>query len=342
MKAIGQLFTSVLMFSVMLLIGGCVFRKAHTVPLLNLAQSPQQSLHGHDLAVHVAFSPNGKMLATVCADKTAKIWDLKTGKTVFTLSGHQDGLLCLGFSPDGKLLATGGLEGPVRLWDTATGQCVRVIETHASLVQAVTFSPDGSLLAIGAGNGVIRIWGVASGREEKSLPDMAPATSLAFSPNGKRLASSFLGVPVKFWDTQTWREVGSITPPVAESTHAIVFSSDGKYLAGGNDDTTARIWDAKTGKDIHVLKRHWGNVNAVAFSPDSKILATGGDFSINFWDTATGQNIGTITPKKRDPKHDLPVGGGTFVYSLAFSPDGSLLAVGSLDGIVDLWAIPQR
>jgi WD40 repeat protein len=217
-----------------------------------------------------------------------------------------------------------------------------VIETHATLVQAVTYSPDGSLLAIGAGNGVIRIWDLASNREKKSLPDLQPPTSLAFSPDGKRLASSFLGVPVKLWDTQTWREVGSITPSEADGTHSLAFSPDGRFLAGGNDDTTARIWDAKTGKEIHVLNGHWGNVKAVAFSPDSKILATGGDFSINFWDVATGQNIGTITPKKRDPKQDLPSGSGTFVYSLAFSPDGSLLAVGALDGIVDLWAIPKR
>ncbi len=80
---------------------------------------------------------------------------------------------------------------------------------------------------------------------------------------------------------------------------------------------------------------------SVAFSPDSKTLTTGGDFSIKFWDMATGQNIGTITPKKRDPKHDMP-GIGMMVYSLAWSPDGSLLGVGSYDGIVDLWAIPKR
>ena len=339
MKTRGFPYISIVLLSTTILT--CTWFRYQAIPPIKLPSSPQQSLRGHDVIAYVAFSPNGKLLATASYDKAAKIWDLATGQVVFTLLGHRSEVVCLAFSPNSKLLATGGFDGSVRLWETATGHSVRVIQPNKSIITAIAFSPDGSLLAGAVADDTIRIWDVVSGSQKQTVEAQQTTMSLAFSPDGKRMARSSLGLPTELWDTHTWHRIGSITPPKVGSTLSLAFSPDGKYLAGGNDDMTARIWDAKSGKEIHVFKGHWGNVMAVAFSPDSKTLATGGDFSIKFWDMATGQNIGTITPKDRDPKHDSP-GTGTMVYSLAFSPDGSLLAVGALDGIVDLWAIPKR
>ncbi|HLK56249.1 MAG TPA: WD40 repeat domain-containing protein [Chthonomonadaceae bacterium] len=342
MKPIGPLLAAGIALSlVVLIIGSGVHRTlAQRQPPLKLPSSPTRSLQGHDVIAYVAYSPDGKMLATASYDKTAKIWNPATGQVLFTLTGHTDGLYSLAFSPDSKLLATSGSDGTTRLWDTTNGHCQSVIQAGKIYVHAVAFSPDGSLLATG-GMDSIKIWDVATRKLKQTLLVPHAILSLVFSPDGKLLASCGFENTVILWNTSTWHSDRTISPSDTDGIYALAYSPDGKLLAGGDNDTTAKVWNPTTGKQIYVLKGHWGGVLAVAFSPDSKTLATGGDFSIKFWDMATGQNIGTIKPKDRDPKHDDP-GIGTMVYSLAFSPDGSTLAVGAYDGIVDLWAIPKR
>jgi WD40 repeat protein/transcriptional regulator with XRE-family HTH domain len=299
--------------------------------MLAAAANPQTATITADPAgiTSVAFSPNGKTLATGGPD-SAQLLDVATGRqTGARLAvGTGDLTSFVAFSPNGKTLATGGDKG-AQLWDVATGRPASQPLPASRKVGSVAFSPDGKILATG-GPGGIALWDVATGDQLASLA-VGQINSVAFSPDGKILATGGDN-GVRLWDVATGRQAArqlfsglTIGGPIG----SVAFSPDGKTLAAGRPDGRAWLWDLATGRQVGNPLPAGRGLSPVAFSPDSKILATGGDEGVRLWDVATGRQIGVTLIDNYD---DL-------MNSVAFSPDGKTLATGSPDGRVRLWDV---
>jgi WD40 repeat protein len=203
----------------------------------------------------IAFSPDGKVLATANGDQFGKtrdhdihLWEVSTGRELRHFAAHQHVITALHFSPTGRLLASAGWDGVVRVWSTASGKEYRLLKVSPEGVRRVIFSPDGRLLATASQDGTIRLWELFSGGEIRRFNGWA--TSLAFSPDSKTLATvNGLGWNnvkpdnvVRLWDVATGEQVRRLSGH-SDGVSLLLFSPDGKRLVSGSDDTTLLSWD---------------------------------------------------------------------------------------------------
>ena len=303
--------------------------------LLEISPHRIATLEGHTSSVRlVAFSPDGTTLASASRDSTIKVWNLATKENIATLR-HTHSILSVAFSPDGTTFALGAPDSTIKLWDIATKENIATLEGHTHRVRSVAFSPDGAMLASGSSDRTVKLWDIATGRTIATLEGHESwVYSVAYSPNGTMLASGSDDT-VKLWDVTTKENIATLEGHT-HRVSSVAFSPDGTTLASGASDSTIKVWDVATKENIATL-RHTHRVRSVAFSPDGAMLASGSrDATIKLWNVVTRQNI--VTYKHIDEHsgfaafNDLP-----FVWSVAFSPDGTTLASGGGSGTVILW-----
>jgi WD40 repeat protein/energy-coupling factor transporter ATP-binding protein EcfA2 len=298
----------------------------------------RQYLSGHSGGVNsVAFSPDGKTLASGSDDNTIILWDVGASQSIGPpLTGYSSRVNSIAFSPDGKTLASGSADSTVILWDVATHQPIgQPLTGQLGSVNSVAFSPDGKTLASGGDDNTIILWDVAT-HQPMGQPVMwhsRSVNSIAFTPDGKLLASGGDDRTIILWDVATHQPTGQPLTGHTGSILSLAFSPDGKTLASGSNDNTIFVWDVTTGLPMGQLRGHSGSVNSIAFSPDGKTLTSGsGDSTIRLWDVARRRPIGQPL-----------TGHSSRVDSVAFSLDGKSIASGSADSTIILWEVaPDR
>ncbi len=292
-------------------------------------RKPMSEMFGHtNKMIYNMFSPDSRQLISTSWDKTARIWDVATGREVDVLSGHSHIVDRAYFSSDARYTVTMGEDFSARLWDFKSGKLMHVFRGHRDLLTHAAISPDGRFVVTTSRDASTRIWSTQNGKSIAQLPASGPVLHAAFSPDTRRLAYSLENGVVELYNVEEGRVIATVNAH-NQKVPFVVFSPDGSLLASVSEDKTAKVIDAATGEVRMTLKGHAAGLLHAAFSPSGERLATAAnDSTARVWNVKSGKEAGLLGGK---------AGHKGSVYNVQFSSDEQHLLTTADDNTIRLW-----
>lgn len=287
-------------------------------------------LRGHkDNITSAMFNQNETLIVTASRDRTARVWNVRTGASEAVLSEHTDWVNSAAFSPDGRLVVTASDDGTAIVSETQTMHPRLVLRGHKDAINYSMFSPDGGMVVTASRDKTAQLWDVSAAQSSASWEPHADfISSVTFSPDGKYILTASHDDTAQLWDAESRQKVYEIKGHDDDITCA-AFSSDGKLIVTASRDKTAIVWEkdnngawTKKGK----LVGHSSYVNSAAFGPDGNLIVTASeDATAKVWNTSTGAIVASL-PGENNP-----------FTSAAFSPDGKMIVTASADKTARIW-----
>ncbi len=284
-------------------------------------------LSGHDADVtSVAYSPDGKLIASSGSDGRTFVEDAATGRVVHVLVQPGSAGTGVAFSPNRKLVATSSDGGAIGLWNATTGRRVTTLHGPARGVLGIAFSPNGDTLAAANGDGTVALWDTVTERRRRVFHgDQGQVNAVAYNPAGTILASAGDDHRVILWNIENGRRLRTLSVGRG-AVNSVAFAPAGAAVAVGDNEGVVAIWNASTGGRIASLRGDTSSVDAIAYNATGTMLASAGDDrAVMLWDTRTDRRIALLR------------GHSEAVESVAFSPTGQTLASGGDDNHVIIW-----
>jgi serine/threonine protein kinase len=282
---------------------------------------------GHFGAVHaVAWSPDGKRIASGSVDKTVRVWNADDGNTVFTYQKHTDLVRSVAWSPDGKRIASSSDDKTVRVWNVDDGSDIVTYTGHTDTAYAAVWSPDGKRIVSCSRDKVVQVWNVNDGSNVFSYAGHSSSVrSVAWSSDGKRIVSGSFDKTAQVWNASNGSN------PFTYRGHtdlvwSVAWSPDGKRVVSGSLDKTVQTWDASNGSNVFTYSGHSDTVESVAWSPDGKHIAScSKDNTVQVWNANDGNS--PFIYREHSNR----------IRTIAWSPDSKRIASCSDDSTVQIW-----